>query len=198
MRKINPASLLRFLLIPASLLLLISFGIYINSSFHYQENRKFTDFTHNMFVDEVTSNTLNLHYTLSDPKSFGIDDYMVTLGAADEESLATSTAVLENYQEALNQISYKKLSKDNQLTYDILAYYLKNQNNGKDFLCMQNHWDPQSALRHSFPFCLQNIPLTKKQTLMNICLCYHNWIHTMHPSWNLKSKIRCRPIHERC
>lgn len=162
MRKINPASLLRFLLIPASLLLLISIGIYINSSFHHQENRKFTDFTHNMFVDEVTSNTLNLHYTLSDPKSFEIDDYMVTLGAADEESLAASTAVLENYQEALNQISYKKLSKNNQLTYDILAYYLKNQNNGKDFSLYAEPLGPTIGTQAQLPVLLAEYTFNKK------------------------------------
>lgn len=165
MRKPTPSFVLRLLLIPVTLFLLISVVIYLSGSFHYKENQSFTKFTKSMFADEITTNTLNLHYTVADPKSYGIDDYPVTLGAADEESLATSTAVLENYQAVLGQFNYSKLSDKNQLTYDILAYYLKNQNDGKDFSLYAEPLGPTIGTQSQLPVLLAEYSFHKKSDI---------------------------------
>jgi len=117
---------LKLALIPAALFLIFSI-------LNYSSNKSFTNYTHQMFLSEVTKNTLNLHYTLSDPAAYGIEDYEVTLGDSDVSSILEETMLLENYKNKLDRFSYNRLSKPNQLTYDILSLYLKNQSSAKDF-----------------------------------------------------------------
>ena len=117
---------LKLALIPAALFLVFSI-------LNYSSNKSFTNYTHQMFLSEVSKNTLNLHYTLSDPAAYGIEDYDVTLGDSDVSSILEETMLLENYKNKLDRFSYNRLSKSNQLTYDILSLYLKNQSSAKDF-----------------------------------------------------------------
>lgn len=126
MLKDKRSLLLRLLLIPAALLLILSVRF-------YSDNKEFTDFTRQMFRQEITGNTLNLHYTLSNPKAYGISSYPVTLGSAEPYAHQQGLATLENYRRTLEQISYKNLTDDNKLTFDILRSYLDVQEQGKDF-----------------------------------------------------------------
>lgn len=139
--------ILKILLVPAALFLLLSIRF-------YADNREFSNFTRQMFQNEVAGNTLNLHYTLSDPAAFGIEDYQITLGSADVESLNAGIAVLENYRETLNGISCKDLSKNNKLTYDILSMYLENQAEGKDFLLYAEPLGPTIGTQAQLPVLL--------------------------------------------
>ena len=45
----------------------------------------FQEYTHDVFVNEISSNTLNLHYTLADPAAYGITDPKITLGDFSKE-----------------------------------------------------------------------------------------------------------------
>ena len=37
-------------------------------------NAEFDEFLEDLFIEEVTDNTLNLHFTLKDPEGYGIED----------------------------------------------------------------------------------------------------------------------------
>ena len=41
----------------------------------------FSEFCTTLFREEMKSNTMNLHFTLKDPKAAGIDSYEITLGS---------------------------------------------------------------------------------------------------------------------
>ncbi len=86
-------------------------------------NTAFQNFTLCLFQQEVTANTINLHYSLQDPEKFGITDAPVTLGSFDLNETA-ALASIENLEQALQKFPYRSLSRKNQLTYDILAHYL--------------------------------------------------------------------------
>lgn len=100
MEKDKRSLILKILLLPAALLLLLSIRF-------YADNREFSRFTEKMFRDEITGNTLNLHYTLSDPKACGIESYPVTLGSASPKALAQGVSALKHYREALASIPCK-------------------------------------------------------------------------------------------
>lgn len=87
----------------------------------------FDNFLNELFQSEVTSNSINLHYTLSDPKAFGIEDYDVTLGDLSSDSLAENYATIENTLAQLKTYDYTSLSGNQQLTYDILSDYLQKE-----------------------------------------------------------------------
>ena len=94
---------------------------------------EFDTFLHDFFITEVNSNTINLHYTLSNPESFGITNHTVSLGDLSEDAMADDLARYENYVSALDDFSYQKLSTDQQLTYDILYDFLSTQLDTADF-----------------------------------------------------------------
>lgn len=139
--------ILKVLLVPAALLLILSIRF-------YADNKEFSNFTHQMFQTEVTGNTLNLHYTLSNPSAYGIDEYPITLGNASPETLEQGIAVLGKYEEILDQVSYKNLSKNNKLTYDILSSYLNVQNEGKEFALYAEPLGPTIGTQAQLPVLL--------------------------------------------
>ena len=87
----------------------------------------FDSFTEHLFRENITANTINLHYTLSNPASYGITDYKPTLGSISNEGHEKSVAELENMKKALNSFSYDTLSRQNQMTYDVLSLFVNQE-----------------------------------------------------------------------
>lgn len=87
----------------------------------------FEAFTNQYFIEEITSNTINLHYCVENPAAFGITDYDISLGHTSDESRVSSANGLRNTISQLQSYDYEKLSLENQLTYDVLLDYLNTQ-----------------------------------------------------------------------
>lgn len=139
-------------------------ALFLACSIHsYLANRSFVDFTEEMFQSEIQGNTLNLHYTLAEPEAFGITDYPVTLGTVDMEEAASSSVILENYQEQLDQICRHCLSEDNQLTYDILEAYLDIQQMGRKFYLYEEPLDPTIGVQAQLPVLLAEYTFRDEQ-----------------------------------
>ena len=90
----KPAKSVIVLFLAAIFVLGLALGIWRGVS--SPSDRKFETYTNDLFEDQVSQNTLNLHYTLADPKEYGIDDYTVTLGAAAIEDAGEYYAAIEN------------------------------------------------------------------------------------------------------
>ena len=118
------------------------------------EDKAFTDFTRELFCSQITSNTLTLHYTLSNPAALGIEDAPVTLGLYSPEGEALSSAVLENTREALHSFSRNKLSASNQLTYDILSYQLEQELHMSSFRYYEEIFSPTLGIQAQLPILL--------------------------------------------
>lgn len=145
-------------------LLTIPAALFLGCSIHtYLANRSFVNFTDQMFVSEISQNTLNLHYTLSNPEALGITDYPVTLGSADAASAASSGAVIENYQNKLDGICRHCLSDDNQLTYDILTSYLETQEMGQDYYLYEEPLGPTIGTQAQLPVLLAEYTFRREQ-----------------------------------
>ena len=100
---------------------------YLQKSNVQKTNEEFSKFTHELFVNKISANTLTLHYTLSDPAANGIEDAPVTFGPYLPESAGNSAATLENALETLSSFSRQELSEANGLTYDILNLQIQNE-----------------------------------------------------------------------
>ena len=125
MKKISPKKLSKKHI---TAVVLISLAI-LTSSFcifrHLNQNadEEFSEYTHNLFCQEVSGSTITLHYTLKDPSSYGIENVPVTYGRCTTDTRAICAAV-ENEQARLHSHKRSQLSKENQLTYDVLDDYL--------------------------------------------------------------------------
>ena len=90
------------------------------------ENAKFQTFTANLFAQEVSANTLTLHYTLEHPETYGItsQEQRVALGSGNVDPKQTGVGI-ENTSTAMKKFTYKELNRENQLTYDVIDRLFK-------------------------------------------------------------------------
>ncbi len=114
------------------------------------QNKKFRKFTETLFCQEVSSNAVSLHYTLKNPDQYGITDSPVTFGyfSTDPGERKITT---ENTQAALKRFSYQKLSKQNQLTYDVLNYYLELSKKESEYLLYEEPMGTVSGVQTQIP-----------------------------------------------
>lgn len=81
----------------------------------------FDGFLDNYFEQEVCSNTINLHFTLSNPESYGITETPITLGDLSAQAIDNARIGQENSLAILRSFDYESLTTEQQLTYDILS-----------------------------------------------------------------------------
>ena len=93
----------------------------------------FDEFLLQLFRSEAAQNTINLHFSLSSPESYGITEVPISLGSISSQASNENRAALENTTAALKRFDREKLSKTRQLTYDILSDYLAMEQKGTDF-----------------------------------------------------------------
>ena len=122
----------------------------------------FRDFTYELFCEDVASSTLGLNYTLQNPENYDIDMSNITFGTFDtNETLARAS--LENCRYRLEQYPYNALSKQNQITYDILSHYIDTALAGMDFTFYEEPLTPVTGIHTQLPILLAEYPLTDEK-----------------------------------
>ena len=123
----------------------------------------FDQFINDIFETEVTENTINLHFTISDPEKYGITDYPVTLGDLSIDAMADSNARLENYLSGLNSFSYTELTLNQQLTYDVLENYFKLQLDMADMYLYDELLRPSTGVQAQLPILYEEYSFNSKK-----------------------------------
>lgn len=111
----------------------------------------FDSFLDDFFRSEVTSNTINLHFTLSNPENYGITETPITLGDISEKAIMESHASLENTISVLKSFDYDALTKDERLTYDILSDYLQTELKVSDLTLYDEILRPSTGIQSQLP-----------------------------------------------
>lgn len=111
----------------------------------------FDAFLEDLFRTEVTTNTINLHFTLSDPESYGIKEKPVTLGDLSAQAIDESRATLENTRSVLDTFHYEELSTKQQLDYDILSEYLNAEYSASQFTLYDEILRPSTGIQAQLP-----------------------------------------------
>ena len=111
--KVKNKSLLTYLSIFFLVLSILS-GCSLIPSSKKTTPEDFDAFTEELFRNELSQNTLNLHYTLAYPKNYGIEDYDVSLGSF-EMSDIYDYSELEELEKTLKDFSYDDLTDEQQL-----------------------------------------------------------------------------------
>lgn len=121
------------------------------------QNRQFRQFTKQLFCQELSSNTISLHYTLKNPKEYDIRENEVTFGTfpTDNKNLLAS---VENLEEVLKTFDYNKLSVENSLTYDVLKYYLNMTERDADYILYDEPMGLVSGVQTQLPVILSEYP----------------------------------------
>ena len=127
----------------------------------------FERFTHTLFLDEVSSNSLTLHYTLSDPQSYGITDAPAAFQLYSEDTHQASAAALENNIQVLSSFSRDALSDSNRLTYDILSYQFEKQKELLAFPYYEEIFSPTLGTQAQLPILLAEYAFWSEQDIQN-------------------------------
>ena len=121
------------------------------------QNRQFRQFTKQLFCQELSSNTISLHYTLKNPKEYDIRENEVTFGKfpTDNKNLL---AAVENLEEVLKTFDYNKLSVENSLTYDVLKCYLNMTERDAEYILYDEPMGLVSGVQTQLPVILSEYP----------------------------------------
>lgn len=121
------------------------------------QNRQFRQFTKQLFCQELSSNTISLHYTLKNPKEYDIRENEVTFGTfpTDNKNLLAS---VENLEEVLKTFDYNKLSVENALTYDVLKCYLNMTERDAEYILYDEPMGLVSGVQTQLPLILSEYP----------------------------------------
>ena len=118
----------------------------------FLSQKSFSDFTMNLFRQEISGNTLNLHYTLADPAAFGIERKEASFGTFSAEPDAEKNAALQQLKEELE--SFSSLTEEEQRTKDLLSWWLDGQIALKDFYYFQEPLGPTLGIQAQLPILL--------------------------------------------
>lgn len=149
------------------LVFFLGIGMGYVSEHGLSENSRFESFTENLFRAEVSANTLTLHYALADPASQGIKKSAVSLGTVSSEAAsAEETARLcQNYEKQLKNFHYSRLSKDNQLTLDMLLLYFHTRASlGKNYI-LDEPLGPSLGIQAQLPVLLAEYAFYTKEDI---------------------------------
>lgn len=123
-------------------------------AFLLSESEKFSCFSEEVFRNELSGNTLNMHYTIADPASWNLDNIPVSLGSHSPQTIRNSHAVLENYRNLLSQFDYTKLTSKQQRTYDIFLNYLETELNAAELYLYDEPLSPTLGVQAQLPILL--------------------------------------------
>lgn len=136
-----------------SVFALICLTIVVSASY-FDENRVFNRYCKQIFKQEISANTLSLHYTLANPEEYGIQTDCVSLPKYTKEDLLNNISTLDGYIADLEKISPAKLSEDNRYTYLLLLSYFKSLRHLEEYPYYEAPFSPVNGIHSQFPILL--------------------------------------------
>lgn len=114
----------------------------------------FSEFCTTLFREEMKSNTMNLHFTLKDPKAAGIDSYEITLGSLSGDSPHNQARQLKKLSEELKKYSHRSLKGKDRLTCRLLSDYISRQQNLAAYPYYDEPLTPSGGVASQLPVLL--------------------------------------------
>lgn len=134
---------------------------------HAGTSQSFDAFVDRLFEDEVTANTMNLHFTLKNPKSAGITSPEVRLGSFSWETQKNAFSKMEDLQKQLDSYSKRSLDAKGKLTYTLLSDSLKRQQAIARYPLYEEVLTSSSGVTSQLPILLAEYPFYDKQDVEN-------------------------------
>ena len=141
------------MLVMAALLLAFSSMTIFLFTFR-QDEKRFDNITAQIFVDEMTANTLNMHYSLATPANYGIYDYDVIFPGYSAEGTKNGQIAAENTLAVLKAIHMDKLSDQDAYLYRLLVRSLENSLELGSYTYYQEPLSPSSGMQVQIPVLL--------------------------------------------
>lgn len=115
------------------------------------KNMSFSEFGNMVFKNEVSSDTLSLHYTLASPARYNISPGTPTLPLFLPDMEKSKYARIENYIKTLETFDVSKLSLEDSYTCMLLTDKLSNELLGNRFYYLQELLSPSGGIQTQYP-----------------------------------------------
>lgn len=125
----------------------------------------FEDFTMELFCHEISGNTLNLHYTLTNPESLGIKEIVPTFGSFDKNTMDKEISYLESCQKQLARFLDSGLEDSRLLTAEILDWWLTGQISSEKYYYYQEPLGPTLGVQAQLPVLLAEFPFRNQKDI---------------------------------
>lgn len=116
-----------------------------------------------LFQEEMLANTLNMHYTIANPKDFGIDHYEAVLPCYNSANRAENDTAITEYLTLLESLDASKLSKEDAYTLQLLISYLNVSRRLNEFAYYEEPLSPSSGMQSQLPILLAEYTFRTRQ-----------------------------------
>lgn len=153
-----------FMLLPSAAAFLILSVLFLH--FHQDADQAFSKYTSELFRQEISGNTITLHYTLKNPENYGINNTPISYGqCTTAPGLVRSSVDAERTR--LQSHNRTSLSKDNRLTYDVLDNYLTSAYNLASYTLYEEPLAPLTGTQSQLPVILSEYRFYKISDIDN-------------------------------
>ena len=135
----------------------------------------FDEFTESVFYENITSNTINLHYTLAYPENYDLENKTATLGDFGYDYMLEEASHIETLAKKLKDFPYDELTAEQQLTYDILEDALKSELTCLDYIYYTEALSPLTGYQAQLPILLANYTFRCKEDVDNYLALLENF-----------------------
>lgn len=162
-----------------SLCLIFSFTIALLSSCAKKtEQEQFNEIIDNIFEEEVTQDSLSLHYLLAHPENYGIKTSKTTLGTYSTKQMKKDLIDTENVLAKLEKLDTSQLDNESKITYSILTISLKNSLCRGNYLYLSDQLGPTTGLQAQLPILLAEYNLSSRDDIdkyLELLLCVDDY-----------------------
>lgn len=152
-------------ILTACSLLLLFVGITLFLFGYHRDEKRFSHITSELFTQEMTSSTLNMHYTIANPSDFGIYDYDSQLPIYDSAEQLANQATTENLLTILQSINTEKLSEQDSYAHTLLMRSLTNSLHLSNYKYYEEPLSPSSGMQSQLPILLAEYTFRNKRDI---------------------------------
>ena len=125
----------------------------------------FDRFTMELFRHELSTSTINLHYSLTDPEAYGIQEGDPTFGSFTRADIRSELDYLEKCRSKLSSYLKWGLNEEDQLTARILDWWLEGQLLSETYYYYQEPLSPTSGVQAQLPVLLAEYPFRSEEDI---------------------------------
>jgi len=119
-----------------------------------RQQTEFNLFLDDVFLDELESDAISLHFMIKDASVYGIPTVSPVLSPYTSPAEEQYRELLLARRAALTSFSFEKLSLEQQQTYECLLFLLDNSLALSEYSDLSNPFSPQSGIQQQLPFLL--------------------------------------------
>jgi len=118
-------------------------------------------------MEEISSDTLGLHYTVAYPEKLGINQAKASLPLYQKENALESYKNIRDYCSMLESFNPQDLSIDERYTQHLLISSLSEELEGRQFFYLQEMFSPSSGIQIQYPILMAEYAFRCKEDIEN-------------------------------